>query len=64
MGLIQLPNSKAISLWAYVPPYLPDFEYIPMAFVALTHFFGVRLKEFKPASFLKVSNSTPLKLGL
>jgi hypothetical protein len=31
-------NSKAISWWANVPPYLPDFEIMPMAPVASIHF--------------------------
>ena len=57
-------NSKAMSLCAYVPPYLPDLDIIPIAFVASIHFCGERVKAFAPASFLKESNSTPLKFGL
>ena len=49
-GEIHDANSKAISLWAKVPPpYLPAFEIIPIALVASIHLRGVRLKLFKPA---------------
>ena len=47
-----------------MPPPLPDFDTIPIAFVLSTHLCGDRVKEFAPASFLKESNSTPLKFGL
>jgi hypothetical protein len=63
-GEIHDANSKAISEWAYVPPYLPDLDVIPIALVASIHRCGVRVNAFVPDSFLKVSNSTPLKSGL
>ena len=47
-----------------MPPYLPEFENKPRAFVASIHRVGDRVKAFKPASFLNPSNSTGLKLGL
>jgi len=36
-GLIHIPNSKAISLCAYVSPYLPAFDVIPIALVFSTY---------------------------
>ena len=64
-GEIQEANSKAISVWAYVqPPYLPDFEIIPMAFVVFIHCCGDIVNALEPDSFLKWSNSTTLKLEL
>src|SRR5574344_839398 len=60
----QVANSKAMSLWANVPPYRPDLEINPTAFVLEIHFCGERVKAFDPASCLKESNSTPLKSGL
>ena len=36
----------------------------PIAFVALIHFFGDKVKAFSPASFLNPSNSRGLKFGL
>ena len=57
-------NSKAMSLCANVPPVRPALLFIPIAPVASIHLLGDRVKLFVPASFLKVSNSTPLKLGL
>ncbi len=36
---------------------------MPIAYVASIHFLGAKRKLFKPASFLKVSNLTPLKSG-
>lgn len=53
-----------MSLCAKVPPYLPDFEIIPLALVASIHFWGERVKAFSPASFLNLSNSIGLKFGL
>ncbi len=35
-----------------------------MAFVEVIHLLGVSVKLFEPASFLKASNSMPLKSGL
>src|SRR5690606_8045934 len=61
---IQEANSKAISLWANVPPYRPDFETIPIALVLSIHRLGVITKLFSPACFLNPSNSTGLKSGL
>jgi hypothetical protein len=60
----QKANSKAIFLFAKLPPDLPDFEIIPIAFVLTIHFFGDRVKEFAPDSLRKESNSTFLKSGL
>ena len=37
---------------------------VPMAFVFSDHSFGVRVKVFSPALFLKASNSVLLKFGL
>ena len=48
---IQLANLNAISLWAKVPPYRPDFEINPMALVVSIHFLGDRVNAFRPASF-------------
>ena len=36
-----------------MPPYLPAFETIPIAFVRSIHFVGERVKAFSPASFFK-----------
>ena len=58
---IQLANLKAISLCAKVPPYRPDFEIMPIAFVDSIHFWGERVKAFNPASFLNLSNSIGLE---
>src|SRR3989338_496908 len=57
-------NSNAMSLCAKVPPYLPDFEIIPLAFVFSIHRFAVRLKLFNHACFLNTSNSMGLKCEL
>jgi len=48
-ALIHEANSKAISRCAKVPPYLPDLETIPIAFVVSIHFCGVSEKLFAPA---------------
>ena len=61
---IHEANSKAISLWAKVPPFLPDFDIIPIAYVLLIHLLGAKTKAFPPASFQNWSNSTSLKDGL
>src|SRR3989338_477026 len=61
---IQEANSNARSLCANVPPYLPDLEIIPIAFVVSIHFLGVNTKLFSPACFLNPSHSTGLKSGL
>ena len=45
-------------------PLLPDFDIIPIALVSLIHFCGDILNLLLPASFLNVSNSTPLKFSL
>jgi hypothetical protein len=42
-------NSNAISLCAYVPPYLPALTTRPMAFVDSIQFLDVRTKLFNPA---------------
>jgi hypothetical protein len=63
-GEIQEANSKAISLCAKVPPLRPDLEVIPIALAELIHFYGERVKAFEPDSWIKESNSTPLKFGL
>ena len=63
-GLSQVPNSKAMSLWAKVPPYRPGLDIIPIALVFSIHCLGVRVKLFVPLSILKASNSMPLKFGL
>jgi hypothetical protein len=42
-------NSIAISLCAYVPPYLPGLDTMPIALVDSIHFFDVRTKLFNPA---------------
>jgi hypothetical protein len=34
-GDSQVANSKAMSLWAYVPPYLPALDLTPTAFFAI-----------------------------
>ena len=60
----QEANSKAISLWAYVPPYLPALDTIPMALVDSIHYLGDSVKAFAPESFLTLSNAIGLKLGL
>jgi hypothetical protein len=41
---IHVANSKAISICARVPPYLPDLEIIPTAFVVSIHFCGDNTK--------------------
>ena len=43
-----MANSKAISLWAYVPPYRPDLDTIPMALVDSIQRLGVNEKPFEP----------------
>ena len=50
-------NSNAMSEMAYVPPYLPERAFIPIALVDSTHFVGDIVKAFNPASFLTPSNS-------
>lgn len=47
-----------------MPPYHPDLETIPIALVFTIHFCGDRVNAFVPDSFLKESNSIPLKSGL
>ena len=54
-------NSKAMSEIAYVPPYLPDIAFNPIALVDSTHFVGDIVKAFNPALFLNPSNSMGLK---
>lgn len=60
-GEIQEANSKAISACAYVPPYRPDFEIIPIASVAFIHCCGVKVNALLPDSALNLSNSIGLK---
>jgi len=52
------------SLCAYVPPYFPRFEYIPIAFVLSHHSVTLNVNVWSPALFLNPSNSTELKFGL
>jgi len=59
---IQDANSRAISLWANVPPSRPDFYII--AVVLSIQRFGVITKLLSPACFLNPSNSTGLKSEL
>jgi hypothetical protein len=61
---IQEANSKAISLCAYVPPYLPLFEIIPLALVFSIHCLGVKIKLLEPDLYLNLSNSMGLNNGL
>ena len=61
---IQEANSKAISLCANVPPYLPALEKIPIAPVVSTYFFGDMVNALEPAWILNPSNSTGLNSGL
>ncbi len=61
---IQAANLKAMSLYAKVPPYLPDLHIMPTAFVAPIHFWGDNVNAFRPACFLNSSNSRGLKFGL
>ena len=63
-GLSHMPKLYAISLWAYVPPYLPALEIIPMAPVLEHHSLAVKIKRFVPAEALIASNSMQLKFGL
>ena len=62
--LTAVPNSKAISGWANVPPYFPFRTISPIAFVLFTHSETEITKLGIPAWDLKWSNSTTLKLGL
>src|SRR5574344_3171699 len=57
-------NSKAISFWAYVPPWRPAFAMMPREFVFSTHCLTDSRKRFVPASFLIPPNSVELKSGL
>lgn len=50
-------NSKAISVWAYEPPYRPALDNMPMAPVASTHLEGDKANALSPAGFLNPSNS-------
>ena len=47
-----------------VPPYRPDLETSPMAWVASIHCRGVNTKLLRPALFLNPSNSRGLKPAL
>lgn len=53
-----------MSLCAYVPPYFPRFEYMPIAFVFSHYWLTLSVKVWSPAWFLNPSNSTELKFGL
>src|SRR5690606_17540870 len=57
-------NSKAMSLWAKVPPFLPNLDTMPLALTVSIHLVGESVKELLPASYKRESNSTPLKSGL
>ena len=48
-GEIHDANSKAISLWANVPPLRPYLLTIPTAFVDSIHFDGDIVNAFEPA---------------
>ena len=58
----QIQRQVFMGISASTIPACSATEYL-YAPVASIHFFGVSLKLFKPDSFLKVSNSLPLKLS-
>ncbi len=60
----QDANSKAISLWANVPPDRPDELLRPIAPVAEIHFDGESVKLLDPASTLKGVEFDPFKIRI